>query len=706
MTNGSSAGNAPPASYPAGPSGSLMPRRSSYASVLSGAVPQSYASPARAGAFSHLVNTTPSSSYPPQYVPDHRYQRPVSGQEPTPTANASGSWRKSTQLPSYSRKFAGIVGNAMPNNVGSGSFFVPSYLRHSRYVAKLEAAHKAKLAAQREAASAHPSNGVSLSTSSSNANLHRMAPSHRGMTYDIIENAPPSEDDNLVPLPSRWNDMDKYPGLDLLQDGTEIRYSGPSNKMELEAAAARADHPMSPQCGIYYFEVEIKNKSKDGMIAVGFSNHRASLERLPGWESESWAYHGDDGKSFFGEGTGRNYGDTFGVNDVIGCGVDFASGCAFFTKNGRNLGIAFRELKNVRPFPAVGMKKSPGSWISVNFGQRPFIYDIDGKMAQQRLSVDKEINATPISALRLNPPMDESTLVQELVAHFLAHDGYVETAKAFAEEVRTQSRPLRGDDSSALQEFEVAEDYHAIYRQKIRASILEGDIDKAFKHTTAYYPHVLEDNPEIVFRLKCRKYVEMIRRFSELHNPTPAADIPSNPFPTKSNSNGHADVFDEDMEVDDENDTENDSFQETNTSNGEDTQPEEDDEDEDGGDEYHNVLTDPTKYGELLQEAMSYGQTLTREYRDEKEEYKKTLEDIFSLIAYDDAKSSVHGHLLEIEGRVQVAEELNSAILVSLGQSSSAAIERLYQQTEALISDLSDLGHPAAFVNARDVFRT
>lgn len=350
----------------------------------------------------------------------------------------------------------------MQNNVVSSSFFVPSYLRNSRYLSKLETAHKAKLAAQREMSSSNP---ASLSTSSSSANLHRMAPSHRGMTYDIIENAPPSEDDNLLALPSRWNDLDKYPGLDLPQDGAEIRYNGPSNKMELEAAAVRADHPMPPQCGIYYFEVEIKNKSKDGMIAVGFSSQQASLERLPGWESESWAYHGDDGKSFFGEGTGRNYGPTFGINDVIGCGVDFASGCAFFTKNGRNLGVAFKELKNVRLFPAVGMKKSPGSWISVNFGQKPFIFDIDEMMARQRLIMDKEIDATPISALRMNPPMDETTLVQELVAHFLGHDGYVETAKAFAEGVRANSIPVSNDTGSTVKDFDVIEDYDAINRQ-------------------------------------------------------------------------------------------------------------------------------------------------------------------------------------------------------------------------------------------------
>jgi Ran-binding protein 9/10 len=194
---------------------------------------------------------------------------------------------------------------------------------------------------------------------------------------------------------------------------------------------------------------------------------------------------------------------------------------------------------------------------------------------------------------------------------------------------------------------------------EIRASILDGDIDRAFKHTTAYYPHVLEDNPEIVFRLKCRRYVEMIRRCSELHNPIPSEHDNSNDFPIKSTTNGHTEVFGQDMELDDEHDDDDDddddSFQMTNTSNG-DAQPE-------AEAEYHNILADPSKYDELLQEAMSYGQTLMREYRDEKREYRKTLEDIFSLIAYDDAKASVHGHLLETGGRVQVAEELNSAIL-------------------------------------------
>ena len=72
----------------------------------------------------------------------------------------------------------------------------------------------------------------------------------------------------------------------------------------------------------------------DSLIGIGFSGSKASLEKLPGWEPESWAYHGDDGNSFCCQSTGKKYGPVFTTNDVIGCGVNFKTGCAFFTKNG------------------------------------------------------------------------------------------------------------------------------------------------------------------------------------------------------------------------------------------------------------------------------------------------------------------------------------------------------------------------------------
>lgn len=347
----------------------------------------------------------------------------------------------------------------MPPN----SFFYPSYLRSSRYVAKLEAAHKAKLATRRESMSTHSSNPPSLSTSATHANVQRIAPSHRGMTYEIVESNPPKDDTDPMPLPSRWSETEKNSGLDLLGDGLELRYNGASGKIEHDAAAARADYPMSPQCGIYYYEVEIKNKTKEGMIAIGFSTHKASLDRLPGWESESWAYHGDDGKTFFGEGTGRVYGPTFTVGDVIGCGINFNNGQAFFTKNGVDLGCAFREIRNPSPFPSIGMKKHTGAWVSVNFGQRPFVFDIDGMMAKEQDFVHRDIMQTiPAGS---TDTFADAELVQQLVAHFLAHDGYVETARAFMEEMQAEKRALSIRKDEQIEPVTIEDDFDATNRQ-------------------------------------------------------------------------------------------------------------------------------------------------------------------------------------------------------------------------------------------------
>jgi Ran-binding protein 9/10 len=173
---------------------------------------------------------------------------------------ASASWGRAGTIPSYSHPWigAGLDDPKMP------AFFVPSYLKGSRHAERLEEAYKAKAAAQRDARSNHSSNAGSLSTSSSSINLHKLVPSHRGMTHDIIERAPAAVyEDVPAPLPSRWSQTDKYQGLDLTADGLEVRYSGMSKTHE-EAAAVRADHPMPRECGIYYYEVTVASKGKEG----------------------------------------------------------------------------------------------------------------------------------------------------------------------------------------------------------------------------------------------------------------------------------------------------------------------------------------------------------------------------------------------------------------------------------------------------------
>lgn len=225
-----------------------------------------------------------------------------------------------------------IVGEGPP------AFFKPSYLKDSKYLESLEEVHIAKVAAELDGPLARSSDPVSLSRSSSSANMQKMAPSHRGMTYEIIEHQPHVEEDFPAPLPSKFEATDKYGGLEVAVDGLDVKFVGLHKMGEHEAAATRSDHPIPPQCGIYYFEVSIISKGKEGMIGVGFSGANTSLEKLPGWEQDSWAYHGDDGKSFCCQSQGKNYGPTFTSGDVIGCGINFFTGCGFFTKNGVYLG--------------------------------------------------------------------------------------------------------------------------------------------------------------------------------------------------------------------------------------------------------------------------------------------------------------------------------------------------------------------------------
>lgn len=162
----------------------------------------------------------------------------------------------------------------------------------------------------------------------------------------------------------------------------------------------------------------------------------------------------------------------------------------------------------------------------------------------------------------------------------------------------------------------------------IRRAILEGDIDKALDRTKTSYPQVLEANEQVHFRLRCRKFIEMIRREAET-NLVGAGG----PKGTANIRNGHRQPpAVEDMELD------------------------EDMEDLDGAQDQQEDLTE---------DALRYGQTLLYEYKDDdRAEVHQALNEIFGLMAYGNPlKEPKAAHLLDRKGRVAVAEELNSAIL-------------------------------------------
>ncbi|KAL7949598.1 hypothetical protein V8C42DRAFT_311370 [Trichoderma barbatum] len=579
---------------------------------------------------------------------------------PAAHGDMANVWRPTGSLPSFSRAFDFFATDSMEDE----RFFVPSYLKGSTYVQKLEEAYNTKLEAQKESKRAK-GNGQDLSTSGLNA--AQLPPgSHRGILHTVLERTPFDGDDNLAPLPIHWSTGDMWTSIEVTPNLLGLKYAGPKSHHERdhEASAIRADNFMPPQCGIYYYEVKIiSGKRDDTTIAVGFSTRNAALSRPVGWEPESWGYHGDDGRCFTGQNIGRPFGPVFNSGDVIGCGVNFRDHTAFFTKNGQMIGVAFHDVNRSNLYPTISLKKQ-GEEVLVNFGQSPFVYNIDDMMNEQRENIQRAIQLADTS--QLEPGMNETDLIQALVLQFLQHDGYVETARAFAEDMKLQKEALNLNPNVTVDGLNIKDDEDANNRQRIRRAILDGEIDQALEYTNTYYPQVLRDNEQVYFKLRCRKFIEMVRRAAELGIKYDAK---------RGNELG------QEMDLD------------ANGSHGWGDNME-----TDGGD-HDAELT------KLENKMLSYGQALQAEFaNDPRKEIGKALNEIWALVAYKNPlKEPQVSHLLDGKGRVTVAEELNSAILSSLGKSSRASLETLYAQTSVLLEDLRKDGGPGAFVSLQDV---
>jgi hypothetical protein len=138
-------------------------------------------------------------------------------------------------------------------------------------------------------------------------------------------------------------------------------------------------------------------------------------------------------------------------------------------------GIAFRDLKTDIPYyPTVGMKK-PNETLRANFGQEPFHFDIDKMVAYEKATIQAEIARTTAAN---KVAADETELIQKLIGQYLAHGGYVETARAFGDETIEEARALANDEDADIPYGEVVEDLDALNRQsRSRTSIQKSPAD-------------------------------------------------------------------------------------------------------------------------------------------------------------------------------------------------------------------------------------
>jgi len=67
---------------------------------------------------------------------------------------------------------------------------------------------------------------------------------------------------------------------------------------------------------------------------------------MPGWETTSWGYHGDNGEKYHDNYWGQAYNDAemYSTGDIVGCLYDIEKKEISFTKNGELLGTSLPSL--------------------------------------------------------------------------------------------------------------------------------------------------------------------------------------------------------------------------------------------------------------------------------------------------------------------------------------------------------------------------
>ncbi|KAG6886724.1 hypothetical protein C0992_002670 [Termitomyces sp. T32_za158] len=487
---------------------------------------------------------------------------------------------------------------------------------------------------------------------------------------------------------------------------------GASCSGEKDAAAARSVQSIPPACGIYYYETEIISKGQKGHISIGFAGPDVKLSRLPGWELNSWGYHGDDGCSFAAEKNGTKYGPTFG-------------------RASSQPGPVFDNIgKSGDLYPSIGMRHT-GEAVRVNFGHEPFKFDIDLHVLQQRNSVWSRIlqRQPDASLLRIcgansgaSLPDSKGTLsneqtrevINKLVFSYLEHHGYAKTVKAFAKQRKTETQvpqPLNAATTLAREDNDVdmsspqddEGDVEMERRIKIVNAVITGDIDTAIVDTNTYHPTVLQaEEGLMLFKLRCRKFVELIMEAAELKKKMKSAD----PKPVAgATSTSHDEgviedmdsVYTDGMDVDDEDIVESplpttaNGFSSSTVS----AHPS----------RRHNSGTAPdvvgmlgstlSQYESALHQAIAYGQTLSNEYKDDpRAEVRQIFKRTFAIVAWEDPVT-VGGVVAEVIGRsakVALANELNQAILKSQGRPTTPLLETLYRRTAVVVTELGLMG--------------
>ncbi|VDL62333.1 unnamed protein product [Hymenolepis diminuta] len=228
----------------------------------------------------------------------------------------------------------------------------------------------------------------------------------------------------------------------------------------------------------------------------------------------------------------------FKEKDIIGCGINFITSSLFFTKNGQFLGNAFEgiiPIYGTSEIHPVILMDGLQTRILTNFGESPFVYPFLKYLSSERFTQESQL----VSALSRD---FIDVKMRDLVAGYLVHHGYIETASSFSRWTKmgesasspkktrcdidlTSASTTGGEAAAAELSTEASaqsgvepESFPGIgsmqHRRSLRSFCQRCKFGLVASTLNALYPRIVEKYPELILQLRCRQLIEMMHRHS------------------------------------------------------------------------------------------------------------------------------------------------------------------------------------------------
>ncbi|KAL4470207.1 hypothetical protein ABPG74_011818 [Tetrahymena malaccensis] len=214
----------------------------------------------------------------------------------------------------------------------------------------------------------------------------------------------------------------KYsPNLKFCNDGESVKYIRKPTDTSLVYSNFQTDYVSSREDIIFYYEVEMIEMSDQSDICVGLGISTFPVHKQPGFSKKAKCSFGckKNGEIRCSKIKSTQRIKPWGQGNVIGCGYNYITNEIFFTNDGEYK-AAFTIVRNYQFIGIVSLSYFRDK-VRVNFGQKPFKFDIKSLISDYKAQIQKQINIQKYDLFD----------VYKLVQQYLYLNGYFDSLKSF-----------------------------------------------------------------------------------------------------------------------------------------------------------------------------------------------------------------------------------------------------------------------------------